>query len=257
MMPFLNQNRNSKAAEKDKLSLYLFVYALSYALLHILPPYLTYEIKYLLTVGDVFDILTPIIILLLVYRIYLHIEAEIPNGSKRFNQVTIMTALILGGVFFVEGHGMHLSANAISRHLSSNELSPLYSLTYFFDETLGHIFWDGGIIILSIGLVILASANQQTKILSINHALIIPASALYGFTYFVNAVEGQTVIFTLPLAVMIPLFICELEKLKLKFILSNPVLSFFASGYLFAACLFTVWGAWRNGFPQFSDLGWV
>lgn len=252
-MPYTDNVVQSDGSREDKLPLYLFVYALCYALLHILPPYLTFEIKNLLYVGDVFDILTPIVIILLVCRICLLLNTEMSRSARSAITIT----LILGGVIFIEGHGIHLSANAISRHVSSNENIPLYSLTYFLDEILGHILWDSGIVILSIGLVVMTSAAQQSAKLRMNPVLIVPASVLYGFTYFVNAVEGQTVIFTLPIAVMMPLFVWGLARLKRKSIFSNPVLIFFALSYLVAVCLFAVWGVWRNGFPQFSDLGWV
>jgi hypothetical protein len=152
---------------------------------------------------------------------------------------------------------MHLSANAIARHLSDARDTPVYSLTYFFDEVLGHILWDSGIVVLSLGLIVMGlhighGIADRPRVL-----LMGIASLVYGFTYFVNAVEGQTVVFMFPLAIAIPVTIlCAARRQGVR-LFRNPVLFFFFFNHVFAVCLFLVWGVWHGGFPQFSELGWV
>jgi hypothetical protein len=241
----------------DKLTHWLFAYAFVYAFFHILPAFLNYEIKNLLMIADVFDILTPFVMIFVIYRIYLMLLPNIRIGSSFPVKSTVVIILIFGGISFVEGHGMHLSANAIARHLTpSNNLS-LFALDYSFDEILGHIFWDSGIIILSLGIILVGFNIGQKRLSSPKQTLIVLGSLIYGFTYFVNAVEGQTVLFTLPLAVAIPLAIWWTANRKRIRLSRNPVLSLFLLSYIVALGLFIVWGIWQKGFPEFSELGWI
>jgi hypothetical protein len=241
----------------DKLTHWLFAYAFVYAFFHILPAFLNYEIKNLLMIADVFDILTPFVMIFVIYRIYLMLLPNIRIGSSFSVKSTVVIILIFGGISFVEGHGMHLSANAIARHLTpSNNLS-LFALDYSFDEILGHIFWDSGIIILSLGIILVGFNIGQKRLSSPKQTLIVLGSLIYGFTYFVNAVEGQTVLFTLPLAVAIPLAIWWTANRKRIRLSRNPVLSLFLLSYIVALGLFIVWGIWQKGFPEFSELGWI
>ncbi len=251
------ENNSFAQSRYDKISFWLLIYAVNYAFFHIFPVFLNYEIKIRLMVADVFDILTPFVMVFLIYKIYGILLSGTGGNSGSKTQPAAVIILILGVITFVEGHGMHLSANAISRHLTSMKDSPLFALDYFFDETLGHILWDGGIILLSIGLIVIAFNSDVLRISNPKLPLTIFASLLYGFTYFCNGVEGQTVIFTFPLALIIPSAIWWLVHRRHIQLLKNPVLSFYFFTYILALCLFIFWGIWHNGFPEFSALGWI
>lgn len=245
------KNKNPQASNRENLCFWIFAYAFCYAFFHIVPVFVEFEIKNKLLLGDILDILTPFIVLFLVFKLY-HILKS--NSSVKLPAVII---LIFGAIIFVEGHGMHLAANAIFRHISSYaaQNTPIYALTYFFDETLGHIFWDSGIIILSAGIILIGTdvaANHHFK-----PGFVFPGSLLYGFTYFVNGVEGQTVVFTLPMALIIPAAIFLYGRTKQTKITKNPVLCFFACAYLVALILFIIWGILQEGFPEFSAVGWI
>jgi hypothetical protein len=241
----------------EKLTHWLFTYTFVYAFFHILPAFLNYEIKNLLMIADIFDILTPFVMIFVIYRIYLMLLPNIRIDSSFPVKSVAVIILIFGAISFVEGHGMHLSANAIARHLTEVKDSSLFALDYSFDEILGHIFWDGGIVILSLGIILVGVYIDQKKVSTQKQALILLASLIYGFTYFVNAVEGQTVFFTLPLAVFIPLAIWwTARRLRIRFS-GNPVLLLFFLCYIVALGLFLVWGIWQKGFPEFSELGWI
>jgi hypothetical protein len=241
----------------DRLAQWLFTYAFIYAFFHILPAFLNYEIKNLLMIADIFDILTPFVMIFMIYRIYLMLLPHIRIDSSFPVRSVAVVILIFGAVTFVEGHGMHLSANAIARHLIGLKDSSLFALDYSFDEIMGHIFWDSGIIILSLGIILVGFHIDQKKLSNLKQALIILASLIYGFTYYVNAVEGQTVFFTLPLAVVIPLAIGWIAHRKRIRLSKNPVLALFLLSYIVAIGLFIVWGIWQKGFPEFSELGWI
>jgi hypothetical protein len=251
------ENNNLTPSRYDKLSLWLLIYASSYAFFHIFPVFLNYEIKNRFMVADVFDMLTPFVLVFLIYKIYCILLTQMRENSNTVVQSGAVIILIAGAIAFVEGHGMHLSANAIARHLIPAKDSPLYALDYFFDEILGHILWDGGTVLLSIGLLIMAFDSDEDKLSNPKPLLFLFASLLYGFTYFVNGIEGQTVVFTFPLALLAPLFVLWLVRRHHRQFWRNPVISFYSFAYILAFCLFVFWGIWHKGFPQFSELGWI
>jgi hypothetical protein len=57
----------------------------------------------------------------------------------------------------------------------------------------------------------------------------------------------------LPFALIVVLFAIIWGRAKLA---QRPVLAFFFVTCLVALLLFTVWGLYWGGFPQFTDLGW-
>jgi hypothetical protein len=245
----LNYNSN--------LSHLIFIYAFIYAFFHILPTFLKYEVQHRLMVADLFDLLTPFAMIFIIFKLYrtllLYITDNLPK--KALNRIKII--YISGAIIFIEGHGMHLSANAIARHLTSLQGTSLYILNYFFDEILSHILWDSGIIILSLAIIISGFYLKPEQKLSLKFRFIIPAALLYGFTYFVNAIEGQTVIFTLPVSIVMPLAILVYASGKKYPVMKNTVITVFFISYLVALGLFIFWYIWQGGFPEFSELGWI
>jgi uncharacterized membrane protein len=243
-------NRETVDNNSVVISFWLFFYCLCYGFFHIMPTFLGWEIKHKLVVGDVFDIITPFVMIFLIYRLYRVMKSE--SHISR----AALTLAIVGTIVFIEGHGMHLSANAIARHFSSyaSQITPLYALVYFFDETLGHIFWDSGIILLSISIMLMGA---RVIVPARSVALVALGSLIYGFTYFVNAIEGQTVIFTVPVACIICAILVSYRSQRHFNFLHRPVLALFLFSYLVALILFVIWGIWHQGFPEFSELGWI
>jgi hypothetical protein len=80
------------------------------------------------------------------------------------------------------------------------------------------------------------------------------AGFVYGFTYFCIFLEGQTVVLGLPFAILITLLTLIWGWRKLA---QQPVLAFFFFACLVAILLFTGWGLYWGGFPQFSDVGLI
>ncbi len=239
----------------SKLAVWLFFFGLNYAFWHLTVAFLNFEIKNKLMVAELFDLVTPFVMTFLMYRLYGLLKQRIESRrSSRLPKISLIL-IILGIVFFIEGHGMHLSANAIIRHLEGWEGSPLFDLTYFFDEILGHLFWDGGFVIMSIALLILSFQDREVKPLRVSIWTTV-GSLFYGFTYFCLAVEGQTVLFNFPVSVLmsvIILFMFERRRLRLK----HPIVLFYFLAYLLAFFLFVYWGITKGGFPQFTELGWI
>lgn len=258
-------NNSAKKLKKDQsiynnsngLTTWLLLYASSYAFFHIIPAFLIFDIKNGLMVADLFDLITPFIMALLIYRIYRILLPLIAKGISSFFRWIINILLIFGIITFVEGHGMHLSANAIARYLTPAKDFPIFNLTYYFDEILSHIFWGGGLILLSVGIVLMGFAMSKESLSEHRYGSILTGSLLYGFSYFVNAVEGQTVVFTFPMAVTIPTLIGIIIQRQGKSVQKNPVLSFFMFSYIIATCFFLIWTIWQKGFPQFGEIGWI
>lgn len=238
-----------------RIDIWLFIFGLNYAFWHLTVAVLNWEIKNKLMVAELFDLLTPFVMTFFILKLYLLIRQPIRNSEKKGIQIAGLVLVVLGLIFFIEGHGIHLSANAIARHLKGREGLPIFNLTYFFDEILGHVLWDGGLVIISIALLILAFAEKRDNPKKLSNPIVV-GSCFYGFTYFCNAVEGQTVVFTFPISIIIPgvilcLILCRRIGSK------HPVVLFYMLSYGFAFCWFVYWAVRNSGFPQFSELGWI
>jgi len=80
---------------------------------------------------------------------------------------------------------------------------------------------------------------------------------VFGFAFFVEGIEGQSVVFTFPAAgagFLLALFLySRRQKEKGKY----PFLLFFLGTFFLSLILFASWGISHSGFPQFSELGWI
>ncbi|MCI0691276.1 hypothetical protein L0337_04625 [candidate division KSB1 bacterium] len=249
---FLMHDKIEPQNRTSNLSTWLFLFAFAYAFMHVVPAFLTHDIKNHLTTGDLLNFFTPFVVIPSAWKLYFVIRGNLQIASEqKIRFATII--LFFASIFYVNGQGMNLSANAIARHLVGMEKTPLYWLDYFFDEKVGHIFWHSGMLGISISFLLLA-ANLQTIPTSW------PALAgapFYSFAYFTDAVEGQTVALLFPSAILILGGILLHLKKQPNSLKQNPVMLFFLVGYVIAVALFLIWWIWQGGFPQFSELGWV
>ena len=246
--------------EKRKLpdlSIWLFIFGLCFAVWHIGPVFLEFEIRNKFTVGDLVDLTTPYILIGLVVKLITLLRRRFTSSEGR-DKISIISYLLLavGAITFIEGHGIHLSSNAIYRHLGDNPISPLSSLTYFFDEIQGHIFWDVGLLIIAVALMLLDFHNGRRVRPNVSVYWVWVGAALYGFTHFANGVEGQTAFFTFPAAVLIPLLLPVLILVRRRSLSGRPVVQFYLMAFLVADIFFVIWGVMNKGLPQFSELGW-
>lgn len=151
-------------------------------------------------------------------------------------------ALVLAfvaAVLYVDGHGIHLSANAI-------RADPVPGVAgeraHFWDERFGHLWWHLG----WFGLVAaIALADRGTPLGPWQRAAIV---LLLAATLFTNTVEGGT--WWLELAATVVFAAWALATRR-------AVVSAFAGGFAVAAALIGIWAAWHGGVPQFSELGWI
>ena len=148
------------------------------------------------------------------------------------------TAALLGTAVFVQGHGIHLSANSIS--YARGPQAPVH----LWDETIGHLLWFAGLALL-VGAVVLAVRAERVGASPRAVAL----AALVGLTWAANVVEGGLVPLGSALAVALVVLGWRTRRAGAGRLL---VVSFGLSLALVAA-----YGAWQRGFPQPSELGWL
>jgi hypothetical protein len=150
------------------------------------------------------------------------------------------------------GHGMHLAANSINNLLISSgmDTGDVYSLTYFLDEYLSHYLWHAGVAGLS-ALIIFRQWKNPFKARSIVLWPQISGGIIYGVSYFLIVMEGNTAPLGVTFAAAALLFI--MLRIRKKF-LRLPLVVFFTAGYGLALVLFIIWAALWKGLPPIMDV---
>ena len=171
---------------------------------------------------------------------------------------------LLGAGVFAQGHGLHLSANAISFTLGPEDPA------YLWDEQVGHHLWFAGLTLLLVVVV------QQVHGLPLRAGPVAVAlAALVGLTWAANVVEGGAVPFGSALAVGLTAYGWRLRATgtgRLLVLAFGLALGLTAYGWrlrgtgtgrllvlAFGSSLLLVaaYGLWQGGFPQPSELGWL
>ncbi len=204
----------------------------------------------LVSYQDVVGVLPPVVFIPLYWLLFKHAG----DAKTRLGQEIVFMVL---AALWVEGQGMHLSANSIDNLIESlarNQVinikaTDIYRLTFFFDERLSHYMMHVGMLGLA-ALLIYREWRNPAGAPTLWQA-VIPAGILYGFSYFCLFIEGQTVALGLPFGLITVLLAVIWGRGKLA---QRPVLAFFLVTSLVAVLLFTGWGLYWGGFPQFSDV---
>jgi uncharacterized membrane protein YagU involved in acid resistance len=142
----------------------------------------------------------------------------------------------LGGIVYVQGHGIHLAANSIG-HFDVGDTEHLW------DEVVGHYLWYGG---LTVVVAALAVALQRRPLPRSRWGGILAVS--FGFTVFTNSVEGGTPVLGLAAAVAFIAWGARRRE-RMGWLL--------VPAYGVALVALVGWGLYWRGFPQFSELGWL
>jgi hypothetical protein len=155
---------------------------------------------------------------------------------------------LVAGVLYVDGHGIHLAANAIA---NEGPIGAAERVAHFWDERFGHIEWHLGWIGLlsSFCLAEAAAAAPRTDTVRSRRGLD-PAAfvtvALLGFTLFTSTIEGGT--WWLALAGAVAFAAWALRR-------PRSVVTTCAAAFVVASLLIAVWAVWQGGVPQFSEVG--
>jgi hypothetical protein len=231
-----------------RLSLLMLMFAAAFAIFLVGPPFLskmTFTPYPLMTVADVFDILTPLVLLPL-YWLLLRLGQPKPS-------IAGMVIFFILAAFWAQGQGMHLSANSIDHLLKGMENTDIYRLTHFYDEVLSHYLRDVGIVGLSAFLIIRSSWNHFADEQGVLWSPIL-AGVIYGFTFFLLVIESGTA----PLGVTFAVLVAVLGLIwGRKNMSRKPVATFFIISYIVATLFFLGWGIYWQGLPQFSEVGLI
>ena len=230
-----------------RLSILILVFAVLFfifviALVFFNQPFVLYP---LMSLQDAFDVLTPLI-LIPIYFLLFRIESKIPFSHSGF------VLFLVFATFWVLGHGMHLSANSINNLLGQKgaQTGDIYRLTYFFDEYLSHYLWHIGVVGLSALLIYRQWKNPFRK----EKVVILPivvGGMIYGFSYFIIIMEGNTAPLGIPFSVLVVLFIGIWARKKIG---QQPLIEFSLVSYSLAMILFLVWGIIWEGLPPILDV---
>lgn len=193
-------------------------------------------------VGDVFDIFTPLILIPCYWLLLRFASDKVPK-------LWAIVIFIILAAFWIQGQGMHLSANSIGHLLQPG--TPAYQLTYFYDEVLSHYLWHFGIVGIMVLLIVYQRLFTEIRQKAL-WWLIIISGIIHGFTYFIIVIEAGTAPLGIPFSLAITIYglIWGRDKLHTK-----PLVAFFVVSCCLASILFIGWGIYWKGLPQFSELG--
>jgi hypothetical protein len=239
---------------------WLFIYGFVYAFFQVMPTLLKGRFAGPVSSGDALDFLTPLTVIPAALALYLKLRRERrgdAQGGSAGLSILAGAIFVLGLIAYVEGHGIHLSANAIDRLLHGQEGTSLYQAVYLFDEVISHHIWDGGVLIIAAGLILAGIKLHFPGLSPVQWFYLAGGACFFGFSYAVSGIEGQTVPLTLPAAVLMVLICFWLHRNSRREGAYNTVALFFLLGFLLSVLLFACWGITRAGFPEFSELGWI
>lgn len=225
----------------------MVIFSLAFAGLIILPAFLDtpFPLYPLMKVGDAFDLLTPLVLIPLYWALFIQTSPAPPKPAA-------LTAFLVLAALWVLGQGAHLAANSIGHQLEGLKETPAYTLTYFYDEVLSHYLWHLGVFGLSALIMVMDARSPNLD--SGKFIVHLPAALIYGFTFFLIIVEGQTWPVGLPFAAVAgitPLLF------KRQSIAGKPVLGAFTLAHLIALLLSLGWWIYWGEMVEFSAVGLI
>ena len=232
----------------SRLNRLILVFSVAFAVFFIGPSMLSGQFgPYpLMKLGDIFDLLTPLVLIPLYWLLYQVGQNKKPGLGEG------LVFLVLAALW-VQGQGMHLAANSIGHLLEDMAGSDASILTSFYDEVLSHYMWHLGVVGLSALLLIRQWQNPFTGERS-SPGIVVLAGIIHGLTFFVIVVEGGTALLGIPFAITVTIAGLVWGRLKLR---QQPLLLFFLVSYVVALLFFAGWGIYWGGLPEFSELGLI
>jgi len=142
-----------------------------------------------------------------------------------------------GAVLFVEGHGIHLAANSIDRMHSSD-------LVHLWDETVSHhlLFSGLGVVLAAVFVSLL---RETVRVGPLGWLLAVAV----GVSLFNSYVEGVAAILGI---VTCAAFVAAGWRRKDTTAGRLALVTYGVAGLLLVG-----WGAYWQGFPEFTELGWI
>jgi hypothetical protein len=176
--------------------------------------------------ADWFDLATP------------YVVTGAAGGALRAARASRLawTVFWFAAVLYTQGHGIHLAANSVGNAAPGQP-------AYLWDEHVGHYLWYSGFALL-VATLATTLAERRHRGGAGAHLL----ALLVGFTNFTNSVEGQTPVLGIVVAVVF---------VGWGAVTRDGLGRVLLTGYGFSLLLFTAFGIWQGGFPEFSKLGWI
>ncbi|MEZ5408597.1 MAG: hypothetical protein R2761_11260 [Acidimicrobiales bacterium] len=180
--------------------------------------------------ADWIDLLTPFVVVLpLLWFLW---------GQRPHRRYLLLAAV--GGILYVEGHGIHLSANSIG-NAAVDDGGTANGTTHLWDEVVGHYVWYLGLAVL----LALCARAARGRSLGIPAPVLALGGAACGITWATNGLEGGTAVFSLGCAVG---SVALVDRRR-----SGLSLAVLAAGGVATAVLLA-YGVVHGGFPQPSSL---
>ncbi len=103
-------------------------------------------------------------------------------------------AATVGSILYVEGHGIHLSANSIGNTAASSD-TPQQTLDviHLWDEVVGHYVWYLGLAVV----IAACAASVRGRSLDVPVVALVVGGAACGLTWATNGLEGGTAVASL------------------------------------------------------------
>jgi hypothetical protein len=150
-----------------------------------------------------------------------------------------LVVAFVAALAYVDGHGIHLAANAINGADPTGEAG---DRAEFWDERFGHTEWHLG----WFGLLLAAClAERAGRAQPLDRTLSAVAVGALGFTLFTSTVEGQTWPLMLAAAALFAGWAAVARR---------PLLTRCAAAFALAAALVAVWALWQGGVPEFTEV---
>ncbi|MBW3631596.1 MAG: hypothetical protein KY456_01070 [Chloroflexi bacterium] len=197
-----------------------------------------------LRVGDVLDVITPLVVVPLAGLLFLMASPRMPSALALLGFVVIAIA-------WVEGQAMHLAANAIGHHVVG-DASLLSTFVTYLDEDLSHQIWHGAVLGLAAMTMYRATAGPGSRVAARTTGGAIAGALLFGFTYFLMVVEGRTAVGALPAAAVLAIAGVVAAR---GGVFRRPALVFYVLAFIVALALAVTWAAlngWR--LVEFSEV---
>ena len=212
-----------------------------------------------ITWGDAIDVLTPVLLVFL-YALILRSLAVIPPAEPSTETPPpgrgTRLLLALGAFAVVLGHGIHVAANSIDDAITRAGVQDPAGIVDWWDEHVSHTLIHGSKLAFCAALTAFeirrgAAGVSERGGRGAGSGLFVTGAVAYGFIYFADGIEGQTVALLLPFCVAY--LVWSLGRGR-PF---PPVRRFYTLGALVSVLLFISWGVWHRGFPEFSRVGLI
>ena len=234
----------------DRIPLGLLSYAVALALFLLVPPLLKSTVgpPQGFTLQEAADLFTPVVVLPLAWAVL-----ELAGGLSRRGTVVFLLLAIV----WVEGHGIHLAANAIGDVFERSVRDAFYAtpvgdLDNWLDAVLSHWLWH----VAYVGIAVMILWRGRTAPPSRSRsawAAAAFAAFVYGVVFFIVTVQGETYQLGIPASVA---FLAWSGVEAWRGPRDRAIVTFFLVASFASLLLYAGWAVINHGtLPGFYEVG--